>query len=103
MKKLFSLILVLGLLFGGVASAKTHHSFLVCENKWEIEINLKEKKIHINGFLFKIDSIDDLYIKASKETYKQIITINRYTGDLTNTFDGSGSTKIKCKFLERKI
>ena len=87
MKKLFSTILVLGLLFSGSAySHDAHnHSYLRCSNAGKdykyIEIDFKKKNLFDRyGQLYEIVSVDKLYLIAKRKDI--ILTINRYSGVL---------------------
>lgn len=87
MKKLFNLILVLGLLFGGVASAE--NAYFVCKNKDILEeefvlvINQKEKVLLRNYNKYAITFENEIHIKAEKEEKLSWgnLTFNKFTGD----------------------
>ena len=105
MKKLLS-ILVLSLLFGGSVYGNNHHSFLLCENSVELEIDLKKNKVFLNGRVFEIGEKDDLYIYAKKKSGSKInytLNVNRYTGKLNYWERGKGSKLFECKILEKKF
>ena len=105
MKKLLS-ILVLGLLLGGNAFGDNHHSFLLCENNVELEIDLKKNKVFLNGRVFEIGEKDDLYIYAKKKSGSSIdytLNVNRYSGNLNYWERGKGTKQFECKILERKF
>ena len=66
MKKLTLKILFI-LVFSVNANANNHHSFLLCENAVELEIDLKKNKVFLNGRVFEIGEKDELYIYAKKK------------------------------------
>ena len=102
MKKLFSTILVLGLLLSGNAYAET---VLRCEidPEWNkervtIEINLKKKILFFNDYSYDIETIGDRAIVAKKEN--EIIKLDRYDGYIKLIgFASSGSQEFNgyCK------
>lgn len=105
MKKLLSIV-VLSLMLGLNANANNHHSFLLCENSVELEIDLKKNKVFLNGRVFEIGEKDELYIYAKKKsgsTINYTLNINRYTGKLNYWERGKGTKQFECKILERKF
>ena len=67
MNKLLGIV-VLGLFWCNVGFADNHHSFLLCENNIELEIDLKKNKVFVNGHVFEIGEKDDLLIYAKKKS-----------------------------------
>jgi len=61
MKKLLTII-VLGLFLSSNVYSDNHHSFLLCENNIELEIDLKKNKVFVNGNVFEIGKKDNLLI-----------------------------------------
>ena len=103
MKKLFSTILVLGLLLSGNAYAET---VLRCEidPEWNservtVEINLKKKILFMNDYSYDIETIGDRAIVAKKDN--KIIKLDRYDGYIKligfSTSSGSQEFDGYCK------
>ncbi len=104
--KIIFRILVLFLFFCGNAYADNHHSFLLCENNVELEIDLKKNKVFVNGHVFEIGEKDDLLIYAKKKsgtTVNYTLNINRYTGRLNYWERGKGTKQYNCEILEKKF
>ena len=105
MKKLL-VIVFLGLFFNNAANADNHHSFLLCENNVELEIDLKKNKVFVNGHAFEIGEKDDLLIYAKKKTGTTIdytLNINRYTGRLNYWERGKGTKQYNCEIIKKKF
>ena len=90
MKKLFSTILVLGLLFGGSASAKEDVLRCALKNKLdepdirtEVEIDLDKKIIWVDGSKYKINLIGERAIKAESDNGNVKISLDRFDGFIT--------------------
>ena len=92
MKKLFSIILFLGLILSGNAYAK--EDVLRCSIKFlselkepdirmEVEIDLDKKKMWVDGDKFNIKLIGERAIKAENSTGNVKISIDRFDGYLT--------------------
>jgi len=92
MKKLFSIILFLGLILSGNAYAK--EDVLRCSIKFlselkepdirmEVEIDLDKKKMWVDGDKFNIKLIGERAIKAENSTGNVKISIDRFDGHVT--------------------
>ena len=90
MKKLFSTIMVLGLLLSGNAFAE--EEVLRCALKTkidepdiraEVEINLNKKMLWVDGDKYNIILIGDRTIKAESDNGNVKISIDRYDGRMS--------------------
>tara|TARA_A100001015_G_scaffold229284_1_gene259211 strand:+ start:516 stop:851 length:336 start_codon:yes stop_codon:yes gene_type:complete len=109
MKHLLSILILFGLTYNALAE----EIYLGCWNDgsdeliYEIDINLEQNKLWKNDHLYELDFVSDKYITANISSGAVRITINRYTGELTEGFIKTDGTpveifkRLNCKQLEQ--
>lgn len=92
MKKLFSLIFVLGFLFGGAAVAEKKNNQLIIQCKSDnpdlellrpiYEINFETKKVKVGDAEYLINTVteDEIVIRKTNFAIDSLITFNRVNG-----------------------
>ena len=119
MKKLFSTILVLGLLLSGNAYADLTKFKCInkdgTEREYILSIDLKKEEIKRAGIIYKIIIIDENVIAAENENaqYSNLMNFQRYSGDMSlqirrkNPIEGQTSLKeevsYSCKLMKKLI
>ena len=74
---------------------------------FEIDINLEQNKLWMDDYLYEIVLVSDKYIVTDGQNGTVRTTINRYTGELTESLiksDGTASevlNRLNCKQLKQ--